>query len=224
METKIFLEKALAEDGLYCIFASNTQTDRRVQRFFTSVDALIDSAVSLDSQGFNVYFALSTFNEINSRKVDNVKNVKSFFLDLDCGPTKEFPTQGEAISALMRFCSTNDLPRPTIINSGRGVHVYWILKEAVCLADWLQTHNYKPDTPVEVTFIGSPSVPPVDFDNFSALLGANVIPVPSKRVEGADPMMLAALDNREYKFRDILAKSDNGKGCLQIANTLNCLY
>ena len=253
METKIFLEKALAEDGLYCIFASNTQTDRRVQRFFTSVDALIDSAVSLDSQGFNVYFALSTFNEINSRKVDNVKNVKSFFLDLDCGPTKEFPTQGEAISALMRFCSTNDLPRPTIINSGRGVHVYWILKEAVCLADWLpvaerlkalcnknnfeadpsvtadaarvlrvpQTHNYKPDTPVEVTFIGSPSVPPVDFDNFSALLGANVIPVPSKRVEGADPMMLAALDNREYKFRDILAKSDNGKGCLQIANTLN---
>ena len=253
METKIFLEKVLAEDGLYCIFAANTQTDRRVQRFFTSVDALIDDATVLDSQGFNVYFALSTFNETNSRKVDNVKNVKSFFLDLDCGPTKEFLTQGDAVSSLMQFCTTNSLPRPTIINSGRGVHVYWILKEAVCLADWLpvaerlkalcnksnfeadpsvtadaarvlrvpQTHNYKPDTPVEVTFIGSSSVSSVDFDNFSALLGANVIPVPFKRVEGTGAMMLAALDNREYKFRDILSKSDSGKGCLQIANALN---
>tara|TARA_Y100000994_G_scaffold204228_1_gene175649 strand:- start:1319 stop:4153 length:2835 start_codon:yes stop_codon:yes gene_type:complete len=253
METKIFLEKALADDGLYCIFATNTRTDRRVQKFFTSVDALLDDATSLDSQGFNVYFALSTFNENNSRKVDNVKNVKSFFLDLDCGPTKEFSTQEDAISSLMKFCKANTLPRPTIINSGRGVHVYWILEEAVCLADWLpvaerlkalcsknnfeadpavtadaarvlrvpQTHNYKPDTPVEVTFIGSSSVTPVDFDNFSALVGGDLIPVPSKRMEGADTMMLAALDNREYKFRDILKKSENGKGCLQIGHALH---
>ena len=253
METKIFLEKALAEDGLYCIFATNTRTDRRVQKFFTSVDALLDDATALDNQGFNVYFALSTFNKINSRKVDNVKNIKSFFLDLDCGPTKEFPTQQDAISALKEFCRVNSLPRPTVINSGRGVHVYWILKEAICLEDWLptaerlktlcnknnfeadpsvtadaarvlrvpQTHNYKPDTPIEVTFIGSSSITPVDFDNFSALLGANVIPVPSKRVEGTDAMMLAALDNREYKFRDILEKSDNGKGCLQISRALH---
>ena len=126
METKIFLEKALAEDGLYCIFATNTRTDRRVQKFFTS----LDDATALDNQGFNVYFALSTFNKINSRKVDNVKNIKSFFLDLDCGPTKEFPTQQDAISALKEFCRVNSLPRPTVINSGRGVHVYWILKEA----------------------------------------------------------------------------------------------
>ena len=253
METKIFLEKALAEDGLYCIFATNTRTDRRVQKFFTSVDALLDDATALDNQGFNVYFALSTFNKTNSRKVDNVKNIKSFFLDLDCGPTKEFPTQQDAISALKEFCRVNSLPRPTVINSGRGVHVYWVLKEAICLEDWLptaerlktlcnknnfeadpsvtadaarvlrvpQTHNYKPDTPIEVTFIGSSSITPVDFDNFSALLGANVIPVPSKRVEGTDAMMLAALDNREYKFRDILEKSDNGKGCLQISRALH---
>ena len=253
METKIFLQEALADDGLYCIFAANTQTNRRVQRFFKTVDALIDGATVLDSQGFNVYFALSTFNKTNSRKVDNVKNIKSFFLDLDCGPTKEFPTQQDAISSLMQVCSVNSLPRPTIINSGRGVHVYWVLKEAVCLADWLpvaerlkalcsknsfeadpqvtadaarvlrvpQTHNYKPDIPVEVTFIGDHSVPPVDFDNFSALLGGDLIPVPPKRVEGTGAMMLAALDNREYKFRDILSKSDKGKGCLQISEALN---
>ena len=119
METKIFLQEALADDGLYCIFAANTQTNRRVQRFFKTVDALIDGATVLDSQGFNVYFALSTFNKTNSRKVDNVKNIKSFFLDLDCGPTKEFPTQQDAISALMQFCSVNSLPRLLDIKRSR---------------------------------------------------------------------------------------------------------
>ena len=61
METRIFLQEALASDGLYCIFASNTATDKRVQKFFTSVDTLIDSALDLDTQGYDVYFALSTF-------------------------------------------------------------------------------------------------------------------------------------------------------------------
>jgi len=256
METKIFLEEALAKDGLYCIFAANTRTDKRVQRFFPSVDALIDDATALDSQGFNVYFALSTFNEGNSRKADNVRNIKSFFLDLDCGPTKEFATQETALAALKQFCHVNTLPRPTIINSGRGVHIYWILKEAVCLADWLpvaeqlkalcvkhnfkadpsvtadaarvlrvpQTHNYKPDVPVQVTFIGGGSAPPVDFDNFSALLGTPLIPAPTVVVEGAGGMMDAALnkrpDNRVYSFREILRLSDAGKGCAQISHAL----
>jgi len=252
METRIFLQEALASDGLYCIFASNTATDKRVQKFFTSVDTLIDSALDLDTQGYDVYFALSTFGEDNSRKVSNVKNVKTFFLDLDCGPSKEFASQIEAITTLKRFCSANSLPRPIIINSGRGVHVYWILKEAVCLADWLpvaerlkalcakhnfmadpavtadaarvlrvpRTHNYKPDTPAEVVFV-TPTLPPlVDFDAFSTLIGGDQIPVPKKRMEGASAMMLAALENQEFKFKNILEKSSESSGCVQIYRAL----
>ena len=252
METKIFLEEALASDGLYCIFAANTTTERRVQKFFTSVDDLITSANDLDTQGYNVYFALSTFKEGKSRKVTNVKYVKTFFLDLDCGPSKEFADQKAALTALKQFCRNNSLPRPLLINSGRGVHVYWILKESVCLDDWLpvaerlkalcnrnnfladpavtadaarvlrvpRTHNYKPDTPVEVNFIGSTDPALVDFDMFSMLLGGDVIPVPTKRIAGANAMMHAALENQEFKFKKILERSSSGGGCPQISAAL----
>jgi len=252
METRKFLQEALANDGLYCIFASNTKTDRRIQKFFTSIDALIDNANQLDDQGYDVYFALSTFREDKSRKVGNVKNVKTFFLDLDCGPSKEFATQQDALAALKQFCKTNLLPRPTLINSGRGVHVYWVLKEPVCLEDWVpvaerlkvlcsknnfladpavtadaarvlrvpMTHNYKPEDPVEVDFIGPTDSTLVDFDSFSMLLGADMIPVPSRRVEGANAMFHAALENQDFKFKRIIERSKGGKGCLQLHDAL----
>ena len=103
METTKFLENALANDGLYCIFAANKKTDRRVQKFFNSVIDLVENANDLDNQGYDVYFALSTFKEDKSRKVDNVKYVKTFFLDLDCGPSKEFANQRDALAALQQF-------------------------------------------------------------------------------------------------------------------------
>ena len=65
--------------------------------------------------------------EAKNRKVDNVSHLGSLFLDLDCGPMKEYATQAEAFTSLKNFCKTLKLPKPLIINSGRGVHVYWPL-------------------------------------------------------------------------------------------------
>ena len=74
-----------------------------VRQFFDSVDDLIDAAQDFDTKGYDVYFALASFKEANSRKVDNVQHLKSFFLDLDCGPSKDFVSQTEAI------CSTKSV-------------------------------------------------------------------------------------------------------------------
>ena len=98
---------------------------------------MADAARDLDSKGYDSYFALSTFNESNSRKVSNVKQLKSFFLDLDCGETKDYPNQDEALKALQGFCKTLSLPKPKLVNSGRGVHAYWFLSEAIGIDDWL---------------------------------------------------------------------------------------
>jgi len=252
METAIFLKEALPKNGSYCVFASKSSADKRSQQFFDSVDDLIDAAQDLDTKGYDVYFALASFKEANSRKVDNVQSLKSFFLDLDCGPSKDFVSQKEAISQLKTFCTKFNLPRPLMINSGRGVHVYWVLSEAVPLDDWLpvatklkqlcadnnfladpavtadaarvlrvpQTHNYKPDIPAEVDFIGTHLPNLVDFDLFSRSLGNDAIPVPTKRLDGANAVMNAALSNREYRFKDILRKTNQGDGCTQIHNAL----
>ena len=158
METTEFLRRALGEGGFYCVFASRSADDRRTQKFYDSIDAVIENAHKFDEQGFDTYFALATFHDAGSRKVDNVKQLRAFFLDLDCGPSKDFQTQQEAIGALKDFCRKVSLPRPLMINSGRGVHVYWMLKEAVDLETWLPVaeklkrlcaeHNFLADTAV----------------------------------------------------------------------------
>ena len=137
MNTEDFLRKTLGDEGYYCLFAFRTKDDKRTQKFYTSIGDMADAARDLDSKGYDSYFALSTFNESNSRKVNNVKQLKSFFLDLDCGETKDYPTQDEALKALQGFCKTLSLPKPKLVNSGRGVHAYWFLSEAIGIDDWL---------------------------------------------------------------------------------------
>ena len=119
MKTKQFLDLVLGDDGHYCVFAARDGTVK--QKFYTSVDDVIDAARDFDSNGHDAYFALATLEETGSRKADNVRSLKAFFLDLDCGPTKEFADQATAITELRGFCTRHKLPKPTLINSGRGV-------------------------------------------------------------------------------------------------------
>ena len=123
----------MASEGHYCVFASRTHDDRRVQKFYDTIEQVIHAARSLDAEGYDAYYALATFHEAGSRKVDNVKYLKSLFLDLDCGASKDYPTQLDAVKALRSFCKQLSLPKPVMVNSGRGVHVYWMLRNSVIL-------------------------------------------------------------------------------------------
>ena len=137
METKTFLESVLGDEGHYCIFAYRLSDERKIQKFYTDLDTAIHAAHNLDVEGYDAYFALGTFDQAGSRKAPNVKQLRSFFLDLDCGPTKDYATQSEALAALRTFCKELKLPRPTIVNSGRGIHVYWALTEPVSRETWV---------------------------------------------------------------------------------------
>lgn len=91
MKTKNFLELLLADEGHYCVFAAKGGSPK--QSFYNSVDDVLDAAHGYDADGYDVYFALATLETAGSRKADNVRGMKSFFLDLDCGEGKEFPTK-----------------------------------------------------------------------------------------------------------------------------------
>lgn len=137
METKKFLDLVLGSEGYYCVWAINP-AKKVQQKFYTSVEEVIGAANDLSDNGWNAFFALGTYKEAGSRLADNVMQMKSFFLDLDCGPNKEFANQETAIAELRDFCLQHKLPTPTLVNSGRGIHVYWILSEAVGRDDWWQ--------------------------------------------------------------------------------------
>ena len=156
MKTKNFLELLLADEGHYCVFAAKGGAPK--QSFYSSVDDVLDAAHGYDAGGYDVYFALATLETAGSRKADNVRGMKSFFLDLDCGEGKEFPDQETAIVELRAFCKRHKLPNPTLVNSGRGVHVYWILSELICKDDWLPVAERLKQLCKEDGFEADPSV------------------------------------------------------------------
>ena len=137
MKTIEFLEGVLSSEGHYCVFAARSADDTRIQKFYDTLEEVERAARKFDAGGYDAYFALSTFKEPTNRKGPNAHELKSLFLDLDCGPSKEYPTQKAAVDALRAFCKQLSLPKPMMVNSGRGVHVYWPLTEAVSAEQWL---------------------------------------------------------------------------------------
>ena len=135
MQTQEFLNTVLSGDGYYCIFGA--KQDKKIQKFYLSLETASSVAEDMARNGYDAYFALATYETGESRKGDNAKQLKAFFLDIDCGPEKDYPDQQTAIAALRDFCKSAKLPKPTMVNSGRGVHVYWPLTEAITAETWV---------------------------------------------------------------------------------------
>ena len=253
METKTFLETVLGGSGYYCVFANRASDNRRLQEFHETIDAVIRSAQALDEDGFDTYFALATFEAKGSRKVTNVKELRSFFLDLDCGPSKEYANQQEAYTKLRTVCKALNFPRPTVVNSGRGLHVYWALAEAVPRETWVViaerlkavckkhelfadpvvtadaarilripgTYNHKDEPPKEVKFVGELGSP-ILFESFSALVKSHtpfedVLKKQNKYIpKESDAVMDALTGSIKNRFKTIMLKTMEGKGCEQL--------
>ena len=130
-----FLESVLPAQGIYCTVGIRSGV---VKQSFQPTIADVDAIGSgLDASGVDAYFALATFADDSSRKVENAVFLRSFFLDLDCGTGKPYADQPAAAQALSIFIKDTGLPSPTVVNSGGGLHVYWPLTEDVAVADWL---------------------------------------------------------------------------------------
>ena len=248
METKEFLEKVLG-DGYYSVLGLG---DKKVQSFHATIDDVIKRANELDAEGVNAYFGLATFETNKDRRVTNVKSLSSFYLDLDCGVGKEYTNQNEAFLDLKRFVKATGLPRPMLVNSGYGIHVYWVLTESVSYAEWLPvaqalkdtcirhnlsadngvtadaarvlrvpgTQNHKRGTQKPVMFFGTGEFRSVEFDEFSRLIGAEGISIPTKVDNEENAFKKAMIENSENSFRVILDKTVKGVGCEQIKNIM----
>lgn len=134
MNTLDFLQRVLPEEGNYVTTVINA--DGRRQGYFSSVEELAAAVGKLDAHGNNTYFAISSFREKGNRKQENVLATKVFALDVDCGDNKPFPTWRDGLKALGQFVATTRLPKPMVVHSGNGLHVYWVLAEALDSVRW----------------------------------------------------------------------------------------
>ena len=135
MATTDLLSAVLSKDGWYCIVGLKKKG--LPKQVFVQTLAEADQEIKeLLGKHYDVYFACSKYETHSTRTTDNVKNIKAFWLDIDCGEGKPYADQADGASALLAFCKTLGLPKPTLVNSGRGLHVYWTLTEAITRPDW----------------------------------------------------------------------------------------
>ena len=94
-----FFQRVLPTAGVYCRF---TLSGKR-NRFFSDLAEMADNVVSIDQNGQDAYFAISTFVDDSSRRNVNVQATKVITIDVDCGDDKPFPTWKEGLKALGKF-------------------------------------------------------------------------------------------------------------------------
>lgn len=141
-----FLDRIMCDTGPYCLWTASRKKDAdgaptkelgsRKQEFYDDVPALISAASVHLSNDREVYFAMASFKTDDTREAANVRGLKCFFFDLDCRPGKEYDNKSDALNSLRKFCTDNGLPKPVLVDSGGGIHGYWVLDREVSYDEW----------------------------------------------------------------------------------------
>ncbi len=145
MATFDLLDAVLPDKGWICIIGIKDEV--AWQRLVETREEADDIARDYLDGERDVYFGCAKFETGQNRKAENAKYFKSVWLDIDCGPTKAEPNpktgkidgyidQQTGLQELQRFCKTVGLPKPVLVNSGRGIHVYWPLTETIEKDQW----------------------------------------------------------------------------------------
>jgi hypothetical protein len=147
MNAREFLEILLPDTG-FIFTATPGPTTGWINVSHKGLESAIQHVNTLTFDNRAAYFALATYekekvwdagkNQWRRRTQDNAQFIKSFFLDLDVDPENpnKFASKQDAITRLQALTRKLGLPRPMLIDSGGGVHVYWPLALAVPTTLW----------------------------------------------------------------------------------------
>jgi hypothetical protein len=249
MATTDLLNAVLPTEGWYCIVGLK-QEGRPRQVFVQTIEEAEDEITNLLADKYDAYFACAKYeNDQDGRTQKNSAYFKSFWLDVDCGVDKDISGKGyldqaTGLAELKKFCEAINLPLPTVVNSGRGVHAYWRLAETIGRAEWKpvadrlkalceehkfradpsrtaesasilrvpETLNFKQDPPLPVSILQLENETP--YEDIKACIGVLIAPDYIPRQFSATTQ--AAMSNRQSRFRTILMKTTEGKGCAQL--------
>lgn len=118
--------------GKYCAVELTSKSKKHV--FVDALSELKPTIKQWLEQDYDIYFALSVFDDAKRRKAENALAIKSLFIDMDGYASKK-----EAVTKLSAFLQNTGLDEfgtPHVVASGGGVHVYWPLTEESDLVTW----------------------------------------------------------------------------------------
>lgn len=133
MDTLEFLRRILPLSGTYCAFVGDVKRNE----FFDTVESLADYVIKQNKYGKNIYYAISSFKDHTKRTKANSLLTKVITLDIDAkGLDNCYNDVKEAASALKVFLKASKMPPPTVVYSGNGLHVYWVMETALPPEEW----------------------------------------------------------------------------------------
>lgn len=137
------LDTVLPTEGRYCIIGIGRYPDQRFAETREQADEFIQEFVD---NKIDVYFGCAKFGELNERTHENALYFKALWMDIDCGPTKGVPNakgkiegyldQQTGLAEFKKFCAATNLPKPILINSGNGIHAYWLFDRTLSQQEW----------------------------------------------------------------------------------------
>jgi hypothetical protein len=255
MENVDLLDLVQPADGWFAVLGIKGLRDVRQELVATreEVDALVEEYVS---ERRNVFFGVAKYATGDNRTKENVKALKAFWLDVDCGASKAevnpdtgrpdgYVDQRAGLQALREFCKVVGLPKPTLVNSGGGLHAYWVLTEEVTRREWepvaerfkavCRTQNFYVDDKVfEVarilripgTYNFKEETPrpvqllnvgqPITIDEFRRILGVTEKPSIFDDNYEPSPRQKALQSGLGYNFKRIMQRTASGDGCNQL--------
>lgn len=150
MNTQEFME-LIAPEGEH-FFAVEIAASGAVKHHHTTTPKKLAAAALKQDEHptSNIYHALASYktasykddkNKTKKRTQENVDKLKCFWIDLDCkgrNDGTDYESQADALADIKRFRGETGLARPTVVvNSGYGVHAYWVLDASISAEEWM---------------------------------------------------------------------------------------
>jgi DNA primase len=131
------LEIAFPDDlgGAHISLATGLTAPTRIVGCASRSEALACIAEAI-AQCHQVWISKTLQRDPNKRNTEGVMHPMALTLDLDCGPGKDHATQSEAAVALARFTKTVGIKPSLVVNSGHGLHCWYVLDAPIEPVEW----------------------------------------------------------------------------------------
>lgn len=155
MDTKQFLTKVCPHKDKIVVTQYNHIKNKFWNREIYSIDELDRAEADIlrwdQQQDVTIYYSIGAFADnvelgadgrTRIRRTQNLAtHFKTLCFDLDCGQDKPYKTKEEGLVKLVEVVKELALPKPMIVSSGNGAHVYWPLSVTIEKDMWVSVSS-----------------------------------------------------------------------------------
>ena len=108
-----FYKRVLPHTGNYFIGSQVSGARKFLEEPAGDLLTLVSKIDNRATQHRDIWFSVGSFG--NTRRGVDARFKRSFYVDVDCGPGKPYPTIKAGLKEFTDLCVKHNIPRPTIV-------------------------------------------------------------------------------------------------------------